>query len=105
MLKGNQGTLHQAVIDYIDEQLEGDLANAREHVTTEKGHGREEMRLTFSSGSKSLPGFSLWEGLKTIGVVTSGACVTTRRHRGRLLMDAGMFRVSTETDDASGHAE
>ena len=25
-LKGNQETLHQAVIDYIDEQLEGDLA-------------------------------------------------------------------------------
>src|SRR5580700_1594066 len=43
-LKGNQETLHQAVIDYIDEQLEGDLANAREHVTTEKGHGREELR-------------------------------------------------------------
>lgn len=33
-LKGNQGTLHQAVIDYIDEQLEGDLANAQERVTT-----------------------------------------------------------------------
>ena len=43
-LKGNQETLHQAVIDYIDEQLEGDLADAQEHVTTEKGHGREEMR-------------------------------------------------------------
>ena len=27
-LKGNQETLHQAVIDYIDEQLEGDLASA-----------------------------------------------------------------------------
>ena len=43
-LKGNQETLHQAVIDHINEQLEGDLANAREHVTTEKGHGREETR-------------------------------------------------------------
>ena len=32
-LKGNQETLHQAVIDYIDEQLEGDLADAQEHVT------------------------------------------------------------------------
>ena len=29
-LKGNQETLHEAVIDYIDEQLEGDLAEARE---------------------------------------------------------------------------
>ena len=43
-LKGNQETLHQAIIEHIDEQLEGDLAGAREHVTTEKGHGREEMR-------------------------------------------------------------
>ena len=71
-LKGNQETLHQAVIDYIDEQLEGDLANAREHVTTEKGHGREEMRTYLQlPAPKSLPGFTLWEGLRTIGVVTS----------------------------------
>jgi predicted transposase YbfD/YdcC len=71
-LKGNQETLHQAAIDYIDEQLEGDLAEAREHVTIEKVHGREEMRtyLQFPA-PKSLPGFTLWKGLKTIGVVTS----------------------------------
>src|SRR3954447_18551851 len=43
-LKGNQETLHQAVTEYIDEQLEGDLADAQEHVTEEKGHGREEKR-------------------------------------------------------------
>src|SRR6266436_9235194 len=43
-LKGNQETLHQAIIEHIDEQLEGDLAQAREPVTIEKGHGREEMR-------------------------------------------------------------
>jgi len=71
-LKGNQETLHQAVIDHIDEQLEGDLAKAREHVTTEKGHGREEMRTYLQlPAPKSLPGFTLWEGLKSIGVVTS----------------------------------
>jgi hypothetical protein len=29
-LKGNQETLHEAVIDSINEQLEGDLAEARE---------------------------------------------------------------------------
>ena len=71
-LKGNQETLHQAVIDHIDEQLEGDLSQAREHVTIEKGHGREEMR-TYRQlpAPKSLPGFTLWKGLKTIGVVTS----------------------------------
>jgi predicted transposase YbfD/YdcC len=71
-LKGNQETLHQAVIDYIDEQLEGDLANAREHVTTEKGHGREETRTYLQlPAPKSLKGFTLWKGLMSIGIVTS----------------------------------
>jgi predicted transposase YbfD/YdcC len=71
-LKGNQETLHQAVIDYIDEQLEGNLSTAREHVTIEKGHGREETRTYLQlPAPKSLPGFTLWKGLKTIGVVTS----------------------------------
>jgi predicted transposase YbfD/YdcC len=71
-LKGNQETLHQAIIEHIDEQLEGDLAGTREHVTTEKGHGREETRtyLQFPA-PKSLPGFAQWKGLKSIGVVTS----------------------------------
>ena len=45
-LKGNQETLHQAVIDYIDQQLDNDFAgiDARSYMTTEKGHGREETR-------------------------------------------------------------
>ena len=71
-LKGNQETLHQAVIDYIDEQLEGDLASAQEHVTTEKGHGREEMRTYLQlPAPEKLPGFMRWKGLKSVGVVTS----------------------------------
>jgi predicted transposase YbfD/YdcC len=71
-LKGNQETLHEAVIDHIDELLEGDLANARELVTTEKGHGREETRTYLQlPAPKSLKGFTLWKGLMTIGVVTS----------------------------------
>jgi predicted transposase YbfD/YdcC len=71
-LKGNQETLHQAVIDYIDEQLEGDLANAQEHVTTEKGHGREEMRTYLQlPAPEKLPGLMRWKGLKSIAVATS----------------------------------
>jgi predicted transposase YbfD/YdcC len=71
-LQGNQGTLHQAVIDDIDEQLEGDLEGAQEHVTVEKGHGREETRtyLQFAAPER-LPGFGLWKALRTIAVVTS----------------------------------
>jgi predicted transposase YbfD/YdcC len=71
-LKGNQETLHQAVIDYIDEQLEGDLTAAQEHVTTEKGHGREEERTYLQlPAPKNLPGFMAWKELKSIGLVTS----------------------------------
>ena len=45
-LKGNQETLHQAVIDHIDEQCGGRLraVKARRHQTRETGHGREETR-------------------------------------------------------------
>ena len=71
-LKGNQESLHQAVIDYIDEQLEGELEGAQEHVTVETGHGREETRtyLQFPA-PEGRPGFSLWKALRTIAVVTS----------------------------------
>jgi predicted transposase YbfD/YdcC len=71
-LKGNQEALHQAVIDYIDEQLEGDLEGAQEHVTTEKGHGREETRTYLQLPAPAgLPGFGLWKALRTIAVVTA----------------------------------
>jgi predicted transposase YbfD/YdcC len=71
-LKGNQETLHQAAVAHIDEQLEGDLAQAQEHVTFEKGHGREERRTYLQlPAPESLPGFAQWKGLKSIGVVTS----------------------------------
>jgi predicted transposase YbfD/YdcC len=71
-LKGNQGALHQAVIEYVDEQLEGDLADAQEHVTTEKRHGREETRTYLQlAAPEELPGFLRWKGLKSIGLTTS----------------------------------
>jgi len=71
-LKGNQDTLHQAVIDHINEKLDGDLDDACEHVTFEKGHGREEMRTYLQlPAPETLPGFTLWKGLKSIGIVTS----------------------------------
>jgi predicted transposase YbfD/YdcC len=46
-LKGNQGKLHQAVVDYVGEQMSNDFAGigARRHVTKEKGHGREDTRI------------------------------------------------------------
>jgi len=73
-LKGNQETMHQAVIDYIDLQFENDFADvqARRHMTHEKGHGREEMRsYIHMPAPETLPGFDRWKGLKSIGMVVS----------------------------------
>lgn len=71
-LKGNQEKLHQAVIDHIDEQLDGELKEAQELVTTEKGHGREETRTYLQiPAPETLPGLTLWKALKTIAIVTS----------------------------------
>src|SRR4051794_28547189 len=71
-LKGNQEALHQAVIDHIDEQLEGDLAEAQELVTTEEGHGREETRTYLQlPAPEELPGLERWKGLKSIGLTTT----------------------------------
>jgi predicted transposase YbfD/YdcC len=76
-LKGNQETLHQAVIDYIDEQAKNDFAQckARRHLTQEKGHGREEVRSYIQMPvPKDLKTLELWKGLKSIGMATL-ACV------------------------------
>lgn len=73
-LKGNQETLHDAVIEYIDQQIETDFANvtARTHTTHETGHGREETRTYIQLPvPKDLPGRHQWKGLRTIGVVIS----------------------------------
>jgi predicted transposase YbfD/YdcC len=71
-LKGNHESLHQAVIEHIDEQLEGDLEGAQELTTTDRGHGREEERIYLQMPApEGLPGKSQWKGLKSIGVVTS----------------------------------
>jgi len=68
-LKGNQGSLHQAVIDYIDEQLEGELPEVSEQTTVEKGHGREESRTYLQlPAPEGLPGRAEWKNLKSVGV-------------------------------------
>jgi predicted transposase YbfD/YdcC len=71
-LKGNQESMHRAVIEHIDERLEGDLTGAEELTTTDRGHGREEERTYLQlPAPPSLPGRADWKGLKSIGVVAS----------------------------------
>src|SRR5579862_2399162 len=72
-LKGNQETLHQAVIDYLDKQCESNFAEAqaRRYITKEKGHGREEIRSCIQMPvPDTLRELELWEGLKSIGTAT-----------------------------------
>ena len=71
-LKRNHESLHTAVIEHIDERLEGDLEDAQELTTTDRGHGREEERTYLQLPiPEALPGKADWKGLKSIGVVTS----------------------------------
>jgi len=66
--------LHQAVINYIDQQCENDFAGAgaRHHVTVETAHGRQERRsYTQMPVPATLQDLHLWKGLKSIGGVVS----------------------------------
>jgi predicted transposase YbfD/YdcC len=73
-LKGNQETLHQAVLDHIDRHLDNDFADvaARRHQETDKGHGREEHRsYVHMPVPPALRGAEPWKGLRSIGMATS----------------------------------
>jgi predicted transposase YbfD/YdcC len=71
-LKGNHESLHRAVVEHIDERLDGDLDGAQELTTTDRGHGREEERTYLQMPApEGLPGRGEWKGLKSVGVVTS----------------------------------
>ena len=71
-LKRNHESLHAAVIEHIDKQLDGDIGTAQELTTTDRGHGREEQRTYLQlPAPEDLPGRAEWKGLKSVGVVTS----------------------------------
>jgi len=70
-LKGNQETLHEAVIDYLNEQTKTDFRGigARRMDTVEKKHGRVEKRTYIQMpASKNLPAAARWKNLRSIGL-------------------------------------
>jgi hypothetical protein len=72
-LKGNQETLHQAVIGYVDQHVDNDVADvpARRHVEAEKGHGRAQYRRYIQMPvPEALRGAEPWKGLRSIGMAT-----------------------------------
>lgn len=73
-LKGNQGTLHQAVVDHVLERWDDDFAGGAvgRRQVEETGHGRRESRTYIQlEAPESLPGFRAWRGLSSIGVAIS----------------------------------
>ncbi len=97
-LKGNHESLHRAVIEHIDERLEGDLEGAEELTTTDRGHGREEERIYLHlPAPEGLPGKEQWEDLKSVGVVTSRRVegdkegIEIRHYLSSLPVDAKLF--------------
>jgi predicted transposase YbfD/YdcC len=73
-LKGNQGALHQAVVDHVlgrwDADFAGDEIGRRQVVDT--AHGRREARTYIQlEAPEHLPGFESWRGLRSIGVAIS----------------------------------
>lgn len=69
-LKGNQGTLHRDVTEYFsDSKL---LAKCDSSEENDKGHGRIEQRIAYSSEDiEWLQEEHQWPGLKSIGVVNA----------------------------------
>lgn len=69
-LKGNQGTLHQDVMDYLnDPKLVQNCILSEEY---DKGHGRIEQRKAYSCEEINwLQQHHQWPGLKSIGMVVS----------------------------------
>ena len=70
-VKGNQETLHDAVIDHIYKQTKTDFRGigARRLDTVEKKHGRIERRTYIQMPApKNLAGFDRWKGLLSIGL-------------------------------------
>jgi predicted transposase YbfD/YdcC len=71
-VKQNQPTLYERIEAAIDVTSEGDTEGFEEHVTSEKGHGRQETR-TYAvvPAPESIDPEGQWRDLKAIGIATS----------------------------------
>ena len=77
-LKGNQGLLHEAVVDFFDTSEKHEYAHVKYDFAEEidKGHGRlETRRYWITEDLTTLPDVEKWVGLKSIGMVER-VCLT-----------------------------
>ena len=104
-LKGNQGQLHEAVVDYFQTAQMNDYANVeiqkKQHV--DSGHGRIETRTHYLvTDLSTLPNASHWAGLRSIGCVeakreekATGKTSTEHRYYINSVTDIDVFAKAT----------
>lgn len=102
-LKGNQGNLHAAVSEWVEEQMATDFADCQVETfeCREKKHGREDHHTYYQfEAPKHLPGREQWKKLKTVGVAirssTRGGQTTddVRYYINSLPLDVKLFAKS-----------
>jgi len=100
-LKGNQGNLHKAVVDYAEEKILNDLADCQvqtlEHQE-KKQHGRTVHYSYYQfAAPDTLPGIKSWKKLRSIGVAirrsqgADGETVNVRFYISSLLLNVALF--------------
>ena len=71
-LKGNQGNLHAAVVEYAEDKILNDLVDCEVETLEyeeKKKHGRQDRYAYYQFAAPAdLPGRELWKKLRTIGV-------------------------------------
>jgi predicted transposase YbfD/YdcC len=83
-VKGNQESLHQSVIEFVDAHVSDDFkgTGARRHVVEEQKHGRTERRFYIQFPvPDDLKGRDRWASLRTIGVVVYESESPGKKHR------------------------
>jgi predicted transposase YbfD/YdcC len=96
-VKGNQGQLHEAIVDFFDTAQGADFQGVPfdYHEETESGHGRIEVRRYWTTPVlTTLPQVSPWADLKIIGMVEA------ERHLGDKLTVERRYYIASLTSDA-----
>ncbi len=92
-LKGNQGMLHNDVMDYFNDKKT--LENSLISEENDKGHGRIEQRVAHSFDHiEWLQQEHKWPGLKSIGMVATTVCKKDK------VMEEKRFYISSLSADA-----
>lgn len=92
IVKGNQETLHQELLNRFEEFGNSDyeVPGLRKHVTVEKSHGRQERREYYAMPiDKDDALRKRWPGLETIGMIYR------RRQAGEKLHEETMFYITS----------